>query len=172
MNKEHHKYNQYSAWRNARIRKEVGARTDVKLFWKSYRVWEELTRQSQPHLTQQDIISFLTSEFGAPYGGRTFIGTIVCDTAEEFQEYEDTQNFWDKESEARSSILIPTEEERVFKKETKIEELQDIQTKKISVLEEMLTLKNNTIKSMKIQQETDAKIIEILRSALGERQGH
>ena len=82
------RFDTYAKFRNTRIRKEVGARTDIKLIWKAYRVWTEQQGGIGKKLTVEELRKRLVDEFGAPLENRTFVGIVAFDDDESFAEHE------------------------------------------------------------------------------------
>jgi hypothetical protein len=89
------KHDSYAKFRNARIRKMPGERSDFNLIMRAYRAWCELQGHVGKKLSAQDLQKRLIDEFGAPVEGRVFAGIKYFDD-------EDDVTDWDKEHPTRS----------------------------------------------------------------------
>jgi len=89
------KHDSYAKFRNARIRKMPGERSDFNLIMRAYRAWCELQGHVGKKLSAQDLQKRLIDEFGAPVEGRVFAGIKYFDDDDDVAD-------WDKDHPTRS----------------------------------------------------------------------
>ena len=82
------RFDVYAKFRGSRIRKEAGARTDIKVIWRAYKTWIEQQGGIDKKLSEQELRKRLVDEFGAPIENRTFVGIITFSGDDEVAEYE------------------------------------------------------------------------------------
>lgn len=80
----------YSLFRNTRLRKEIGARTEFKYIWACYKIWSEENPLLQK-LSKEYLKKMIIDEMGKPFphqGEDIFAGFVVFVSDEDFATHQ------------------------------------------------------------------------------------